>query len=216
MIGGGGSKGDVMLLDELMPEYQFNERHQVLVHAPPERVLEAARLATPGEMPLVRLLFGIRSLPARFAGRRGLPSEKTESLYEQMLALGFVPLAEEPTREVVAGAIGQMWKVRDGSVAAIRDACEFAAFGEPGYAKAAMNLLVEPVDCRTILTTETRVLATDAASRRSFGRYWRAIYPGSAAIRRSWLGAAKRRAERGIESRGARIRAENPGRKDST
>jgi len=206
----------VLLDQELMPEYQFNERHQVLVQATPERVLEAARLTTPKEMPLVRLLFGIRSLPARFSGRRGLPSEKTEPLYEQMLALGFVLLAEESTREVVAGAIGQMWKVRDGSVAAIRDGCEFAAFEEPGYAKAALNFLVEPVDRWTILTTETRVLTTDTASHRSFGRYWRAIYLGSAAIRRSWLGAAKRRAERGIESRGACIRAENPGRKYPT
>jgi hypothetical protein len=191
----GGSKGDIMLLDDLIPDYQFDERHQVLIHAPPERVLEAAKSVTPEEMPLVRLLFGIRSLPARFAGRGGLPSDRTEPLYEQMLALGFVQLAEEPTREVVVGTIGQMWKVRNGSVAPIRDAREFAAFEELGYAKAAMNFLVEPVDRRTILTTETRVLTTDAASRRSFGRYWKVIYPGSAAIRRSWLGAVKRRAE---------------------
>jgi hypothetical protein len=45
------------------------------------------------------------------------------------------------------------------------------------------------------LRTETRVLATDAASRQRFGRYWRLIRPGSALIRRTWLGAAKRRAE---------------------
>jgi hypothetical protein len=40
------------------------------------------------------------------------------------------------------------------------------------------------------------VVATDAASRRRFGFYWRLIQPGSALVRRGWLAAAKRRAER--------------------
>src|SRR3712207_1099184 len=99
-----------MLLDELMPLYEFEEVHAVRVSATPERALEAVRRATPGEMPLVRLLFAIRSLPARLAGKQGLPAAKTEPLYDQMLAFGFAGLAEEPDREVVVGAIGQMWK----------------------------------------------------------------------------------------------------------
>jgi len=59
-----------------------------------------------------------------------------------------------------------------------------------------MNFIVEreaPNICR--VTTETRVYATDPASVRKFARYWRVIYPGSALIRRMWLGAIKRRAE---------------------
>ena len=47
----------------------------------------------------------------------------------------------------------------------------------------------------TLLTTETRIQATDDQARRSFRRYWRVIYPGSAAIRRAWLRAIRRRAE---------------------
>jgi hypothetical protein len=184
-----------------MPEYQFDEKHRILVHAPPERALEAARLATPGEMPLVRLLFGIRSLPAIVLRRSGLPTARDDSLYEQMLDFGFVFLAEEPGRELVAGVIGQMWKIRGGSAPAIRNAREFVAFEEPGYAKAALNFSVEPQECGgTDLRTETRVLTTDSGSRRSFGRYWRIISPGSAAIRRSWLGAAKHRAERSTQT----------------
>ena len=46
-----------MLLDQIMPEYEFNERHERLLSAPAERALEAVKQATPGEMPLVRLLF---------------------------------------------------------------------------------------------------------------------------------------------------------------
>jgi hypothetical protein len=62
-----------------------------------------------------------------------------------------------------------------------------------------MNFSVWPVDSGSELRTETRVLVTDAASRRRFGRYWRLIRPGSALVRRNWL-AAKRRTERATSS----------------
>jgi hypothetical protein len=58
-----------------------------------------------------------------------------------------------------------------------------------------MNFRVEPQGEGTLLTTETRVLATDPASRRRFRRYWLVIRAGSGLTRRSWLRAAKRRAE---------------------
>lgn len=56
-----------------------------------------------------------------------------------------------------------------------------------------LHLSNEPDGVR--LRTQTRVDATspDAASR--FALYWRAIYPGSALIRRMWLAAIRRRAE---------------------
>ena len=60
-----------------------------------------------------------------------------------------------------------------------------------------MNFLVEPKDegwCR--VTTETRVFSTDDSARRAFAAYWRIIYPGSSFIRRMWLRAIRRRAER--------------------
>ena len=63
-----------------------------------------------------------------------------------------------------------------------------------------MNFCVWPVESGSELRTETRVLATDAASRRRFGRYWRLIQPGSALVRRDWLAAAKPRAERATTS----------------
>ncbi len=190
-----------MLLDELMPGYEFDDGHGILGHAPPERALEEIKQASPGEMPLVRLLFAIRSLPAYVSGKSGLPTGKTESLYEQMLDFGFVLLAQEPNREVVCGGIGQMFKLRGGDAPAIRDAREFVAFEEPGYAKVVMNFSLEAVGSGARLTTETRILTTDGASRRRFARYWRVVRPGSAAIRRSWLRAAKRRVERGAEVR---------------
>lgn len=185
-----------MLLDELMPEYLLCQIHRILIDTPTERALEAAKRVTLGDMPLVRLLSTIRSLPGILARGGGLPTTVTEPLFAQMMDSGFIFLGEEQGREVVVGAIGQMWQPRGGlSLLSVRDGRGFVAFDEPGYAKAAMNFFVEPRYGGTVLRTETRVLTTDAASRRKFGLYWKVIHPGSAAIRRSWLRAAKRRAE---------------------
>jgi hypothetical protein len=49
----------------------------------------------------------------------------------------------------------------------------------------------------TRVTTETRCAGTDAAASRTFAKYWRAIYPGSAIIRRAWLDAIARLAQEG-------------------
>src|SRR5262249_31840040 len=51
------------------------------------------------------------------------------------------------------------------------------------------------VEC-TVFRTEPRVYATDSATRRAFARYWRVIYLGSSLIRRMWLRAVRKRAER--------------------
>jgi hypothetical protein len=184
-----------VLLDRIVPRYEFEEVHKISVDAPPGQTLEAAELATPGEMPLVRLLFAVRSLPAKLARKRGLSTERTSPLLGQMLGSGFVPLAREPGLEVVAGVIAAPWKVGRSPVP-LSGAAEFAAFDEPGYMKATMNFSVVSLDGHTELRTETRVLTTDPASRRAFRRYWRIVRSGSGLIRRSWLRAAKRRAER--------------------
>jgi hypothetical protein len=181
-------------LDELLPRYDFNEVHARVIAAPPDRVFEAVKTVILGNMPLVRLLFGIRSLPARLAGGRGLPRAKDEPFLAQMVDLGFTVLAEDPKRELVAGAVAQMWK-RGGHAAGIADAAEFIAFDRPGYVKVATNFLLLEQDGDTRIETETRVLATDSRSRQEFARYWRLNRPGSGAIRRAWLRTIARRAE---------------------
>ena len=47
-----------------------------------------------------------------------------------------------------------------------------------------------------VVTTETRVFATDEATRKKFALYWWTIRLGSGLIRRMWLRAIRRRAER--------------------
>jgi hypothetical protein len=61
----------------------------------------------------------------------------------------------------------------------------FATYDEPGYAKVALSLRVDPRGTTSsILTMETRVALTDAASLRRFRRYWMVIGPFSGLIRR--------------------------------
>jgi hypothetical protein len=47
-----------------------------------------------------------------------------------------------------------------------------------------------------LLSTETRIWAPDAQTRKKFAFYWRLISLGSGWIRVLWLRAIKRRAER--------------------
>jgi hypothetical protein len=52
-----------------------------------------------------------------------------------------------------------------------------------------------------LLSTETRVLATDPKTRRAFAAYWFVIRPSSSAIRREVLKVVARRAESSLKAR---------------
>lgn len=72
----------------------------------------------------------------------------------------------------------------------------WAGVARAGFALAAINYRVTDAGRGTsFVSAETRVYAADPA-RRKFACYWRVIYPGSALIRRMWLRAIKRLAER--------------------
>jgi hypothetical protein len=181
-------------LDEFAPDYQFNEVHAIRIAAAPEQVYQAMRAVTAGEISLFQLLTWLR----RF-GRPGpesiLNAPDRMPLLDVATRTGFLLLADDMPREVVLGTVvlaPPMWRRRDAATPAA-----FKSLIQPGFAKAAMNFRIEPDGAgASILSTETRVFATDATSRRRFARYWRIIYPGSAIIRRSWLKAIRRRAER--------------------
>lgn len=183
----------VTRLDHFMPRYQFSEVHSARVKAPRGRVHRAIHSVTADEIPLFRTLTGIRRL-----GRPGpesiLNAPERMPILEVATRTSFLLLAEQPGREIVIGTLVAAppgWRPPE------RPTPEgFRALRHPGFALAAMNFLIEeagPDDC--IVTTETRVYATDAATCRRFAGYWRIIYPGSALIRRMWLRAIKQRAE---------------------
>jgi hypothetical protein len=167
-----------MLLDDVLPEWHFRERHRRHVSAEPERVFAAVRELTLAETPVAAVLVRLR----------GMRPERDRPIFDEMRRVGFEVEAEEPGRELAFAAIGQPWKVRGGER---RRGVDFRTFAEPGFAKMAFNFRLDG----STLFTETRVLLTDERSRRAFRRYWLVIRPFSGLIRRAWLHAIARRAE---------------------
>jgi hypothetical protein len=188
-----------VLLDRALPEYQFHEVHATAVRAPAARVFEAIQEVSPAELPLFRLLMGVRALPAMIARRPSPWGHGDGSLLGRALAAGFVVLGEEADRELVLGLIAQPWRVFGARTAAAPSSLEaFADYRKPGYAKAATNFLLEvPASERepSQLRTETRVWLPDAVTTVRFGAYWTLIRPGSGLIRREWLERIRARSE---------------------
>jgi hypothetical protein len=168
----------VSLLDDVLPEWHFRERHRRHVSAEPERVFAAVRQLTLAETPVAAVLVRLR----------GMHPERDLPIFDEMRRVGFEVEAEEPGRELAFAAVGQPWKVRGGER---RRGVDFRTFAEPGFAKMAFNFRLDG----PTLSTETRVLLTDERSRRAFRRYWLVIRPFSGLIRRAWLRAIARRAE---------------------
>jgi hypothetical protein len=195
------------LLDRFMPAYEVRERHESEVGAPAEVTYTAARDLDQRQSGLVWAIFRGRELlmgskPARRAPRQGF--------LEEVLALGWRVLAEEPGRELVLGAVTQPWEAN----VVFRGLApeDFAAFNDPGYAKIVWTLAVEPGGRdRSTFRTETRVATTDPESRKLFRRYWSLLSPGIRVIRYESLRLIRREAERrGDSFRGRRSRTSSP------
>ena len=183
------------MLDEILPRFEFQERHQIWLSAEPDAAYAALKAVTPREIRLFAPLMRIRMLPRRLKGK---PPEITPApLLEQFAAQGFPVLAEQPGREIVLGGVGRFWTLSDDeAVRTVQTRADFVAFGQPGYAKAALSLTVSPEANGSRIHTETRIVGTDAQGTRRFRRYWTVIRLPSGAIRRSWLNAIRRRAQR--------------------
>lgn len=189
-----------MKIDEFLPAYDFNEVHTLKVAATAEKTIAAAKEMRPGELsPLVFWMLNLRSLPAKLMGQEGPAADNhadrpfLEMLYEG----GFAPLAETQD-EIVFGLIGQFWKLNGGQDVAISDPQMFKDFAQSDYAKVAANLAVCGDGEGCVLSTETRIRAPDAQTRKKFAFYWRLISFGSGWIRVMWLRAIRRRAQQAM------------------
>ncbi|HET9229109.1 MAG TPA: hypothetical protein VFR31_20695 [Thermoanaerobaculia bacterium] len=183
-------------LDRHLPVYGHREVHEVVVKAGPDEVMNAIRELKGRDVALASVLFALRSLPARL---RGLPvrhSRPEDRVVDIILKGGFTLLEEKPF-EMIVGVIGRFWQPT-GSVVPLSGPAEFASWNQDGYAKGIMNFTVEPAadGNHTRLRTETRVLPLGRAAARKFRLYWLFVRPGSGLIRRIWLAAIKRRAEK--------------------
>jgi hypothetical protein len=183
------------LLDEVLPQFDASEVHDVWIDAPPNVVFSAVKQVTVGEVRLVPPLEALRALPGLLARRPAFRPNSTARMLDQFTT-GVVPLGERAGTEIAAGAIGRFWRLFGNEPADVVTREDFLSFDEPGYAKAAISFLVRPDRGGSRVITETRVVGTSLEATRALLRYWRAIRLGSGAIRRSWLAAIRRRASR--------------------
>ena len=153
-------------LDEVIPRWQFRERHSIRIEAAPAVIFDAVLRVTAREIVLFRTLTWIRRL-----GRAGPPSilnaPPDEPLLDVATRSGFRRMANDPPHEIVLGI----------DIAP-------AIF-------AAMNFQIEGQQ----LSTETRIFASTPKAKRTFAVYWLVIRGGSGFIRRMWLRAIRKRAE---------------------
>ncbi len=179
------------LLDRFIPVYDVVERHQISVAAPPERALDAASRVDMRSSSLIRAIVKLRAMAM---GDTADDVERPHGLVAETTSMGWRVLAEDPGREVVIGAAAQPW-TRNVIFHPIAPE-EFTAFSEPGYVKIAWTLRAESVaPDRTVFSTETRAVATDADARAKFRHYWHRVSPGVVAIRWILLRMLKKDAE---------------------
>ncbi|MDQ0770963.1 hypothetical protein QF031_003712 [Pseudarthrobacter defluvii] len=193
--GAGGGAGPRLLLDQFMPAYDLSIVHADIFRAPPAECYEAALEMDLFQAPLARALLGLRALPQRAAGtlwgraRTTVPAASRGMFrLKEMVGLGWVLLGETPGVEMVLGQVSRPWKSGAASADAPATRGQFTGFGQPGYAKIATGLRIDPYGTgSSILTIKTRVAITDETSLRRFRRYWALIGPFSFFIRRMAL-----------------------------
>jgi hypothetical protein len=183
-------------MDQFLPRYDLAVVHADVFRAPPAQCYRAASELDLFQAPLVRTLLGIRGLPQRVVGTlrgRGktttLEASRRTFRLKDMVDLGWIMLGETPGVEMVLGQCRRRsWKAVAASTHAPTTPEQFTSFDEPGFARIATGLRIDPYGSdSSILTMETRVAITDDESRRRFRRYWLLIGPFSVLIRRMAL-----------------------------
>jgi hypothetical protein len=183
-----------MLIEQYLPTYDVQDYHEAPVRAPAETAYAVLRALDLNHSWIMQALFTLRSLPSRLL-RRPPPPLPSGTFLERELAIGSVILEEAPGRELVAGAMTQPCK----SVVKFQGLppAEFLRFSPPDFTKIVWALAARAVTPDvSVLSIETRVLATDPTSRRKFRVYWLVVSPGVRLIRRVALYHARRELER--------------------
>jgi putative NADPH-quinone reductase len=202
----GSTRRTSSLIDSVMPEYDVRLYHSTQIGAPVERAFEALNHTSVDGSPVVQALFRAREVIVR---ARHSEQPLPQGLPAQLEAFGWTMVAQEPGHELVFGTVTQPW--RPNPVFRGLAPEEFRGFNDPGYAKIALTLRLDPVDPeRCVASTETRVKTTDSQSRERFRRYWAFLSPGMEIIRLILLQQLKTEAETDLRGNAPMASAPNP------
>lgn len=180
-----------MLIESFVPNPDAIETHRIEIDAAPSDVYRALWTTDLGSSSIVRGLMTLRSLPKLLFGARTGRSAPRVVRLQTMIDGGFGKLAEEEGREIVLGVSGRFWRPVD-NLLPFREA-DFHGPVRAGTARAVWNFHVAGTSTgRTMLSTQTRVVCGDAASRLKFRAYWLFVRPFSGWIRIVMLRAVAR------------------------
>ncbi|ROP28007.1 hypothetical protein EDD30_0710 [Couchioplanes caeruleus] len=169
-----------MLFDILFPRWQFREVHRLAFDAAPGDVLQAIESATWRDFPMLRTLMTLASLGRWRPPRDGL-------VFDDFLGTG--PALARADDEIVFGWVNRLQRDGDGSPLVRMAPEQFTGFAEPRHAKVGFNFRYRDGE----LSTQTRVLVTDARTRWLFRLYWLSIRLPGGLVRREWLRGIRRR-----------------------
>jgi hypothetical protein len=183
-----------MLIESFVPNPDAVEIHKIEIAASREVVYRALWTADLGGSPVIKGLMTLRSLPqlVLHRGHRQHPTQRVT--LHTLIEAGFGRLAEEPGREIVLGVAGRFWRPTGNILPFSQE--NFHGPVPPGLARAVWNFTVDEVSAgRTLLSTETRVVCGDTASRVKFRAYWVVVRPFSGLIRLIMLRTVQRASE---------------------
>jgi hypothetical protein len=180
-----------MNLDDVVPAPEHVTHQARVIEAPRRVVWEELHQLKLRSMPVSFVLSAIRVMPVLLTGRW-----RSGGLDRTFLDVVPIPLlSSEPPTAVVFGGVLQPWRLTGGDQPPELDAAGVREFAEPGWVKIGLEFRLRPAVGGTHLSTETRVAATDPATRRRFNRYWFVVGPGSSTSRWELLTAVATRAE---------------------
>ncbi len=171
-------------IQTFIPNPRNTEVHRIYVQAEPVKAWEAARHFDASEIPWVKLLFDIRTLPDLFTGKKKEKDAGGIGVDEVTKSgTGFMILNEIPGKEVVVGSIGQFWHLNIPFAEVTPEG--FAQFNKVGWGKLAWAISVEPYLDGSTICLELRTTATDERSWKKLNAYYQFIGIGSRLIRSS-------------------------------
>ena len=174
-----------MRLDDVLPHPRYRIAASRVIAASPDEVWATLLGLQMGAIPVGFALTLLRHLPGVLAGRE--PRVRASDTF-----LGATPIpvvyADRP-RTVISAGPSQAWKFWGGRTPPLIAAEYFSGWAVPGWIKVAMEFQLDVVAGGTLLSTETRVTATDPRTAHRFAPYWWLIRAGSELIRRDVIRA---------------------------
>ena len=159
------------LIDKYLPEYTFNESHEIVVNSPIENAYHAAKDVDLSKSRIITFLFKIRGLPT-----------KRLNLQHFIDDIGFTNLEENYPYESLVG----FWA--RAKIEKIPSYEDFSNNSIHPWLKVVWNFRFEKLEKeKTKVSTETRVLCVAPITKYTFGLYWIIIKPFSGLIRKKML-----------------------------